>query len=264
MTSAGLAHMGALRVACAQLNTRGNVAANVDVALGLVEEAADAGAQLLALPETWTYKGGRGGMAAAAQTSDGPANAAVARAASRHGMWLLAGSIYEPASSPGRFWNASALFGPDGDVRAVYRKIHLFDAVSDAAVYRESDDVAAGDEVVTSEVDVQGGLAVTVGLTICYDLRFPELYRSSRCAAHASCSCPPHSLCTRALPIGTCCCVPGLWRTAASSSHPTRWGSTCRAAPATATASSWTHGVTCLPSDRTASGSALPIWTWIA
>ena len=169
---------GTLRIACAQMNTRDDVSANVETAVRLVAEAADAGAQLVALPETWTFKGRPEGFPAAAQAPDGPANTAVAQAASRRGMWLLAGSIYEPSPQAGRCWNTSALFGPDGALRAVYRKIHLFDAVSGTAVYRESADLAAGDELVTAELGVPGGAQVSVGMTICYDLRFPELYRA--------------------------------------------------------------------------------------
>jgi predicted amidohydrolase len=169
---------GTLRVACAQMNSRADVAANVETAVRLVEEAADAGAQLVALPETWTFKGRSKDVAAAAQAPDGPANAAVARAARRRGLWLLAGSLYEPSPEAGRCWNTSALFAPDGTLRAVYRKIHLFDAVSDRSVYRESTHLVPGSELVTAELDVPGGGRMGAGMTICYDLRFPELYRA--------------------------------------------------------------------------------------
>jgi deaminated glutathione amidase len=174
------ARPGTLRVACVQLNSRDDLDANVAAAVALIDEAGRAGAQLVALPETWTFKGRSAGFAAAAQAPDGPANSAAARAAARHGMWLLAGSLYEPAAA-GRVWNTSALFAPDGALRAVYRKIHLFDAVADAAVYRESDDVAAGDAVVTVALEPAAGAAwapLTAGLSVCYDLRFPELYRA--------------------------------------------------------------------------------------
>jgi deaminated glutathione amidase len=165
--------MRVLRVACVQLNTRGDVAANVAAVEDLVEAAAAEGARLVALPETWSYKGGHAGIAAAAEAVSGPSNAAMARLAARLDIFVLSGSIYEPSPAADLFYNTSALFGPDGSLLAVYRKIHLFDAVSGAKVYRESDDVAAGDELVTAEVD-----GVHLGLTICYDLRFPELYRS--------------------------------------------------------------------------------------
>ena len=179
-----------LRVAGVQMNTRGDVAANVRSAEALVEEAAAAGARLVALPETWAYKGGREGIRASAEAVDGPSNAALARLAARLGVFVLAGSIYEPSPEPGRVYNTSALFGPQGDLLAVYRKIHLFDVTAGTTVYRESDEVTPGAELVTAEIDLgeaaAGGPAetaapaapVTLGLTICYDLRFPELYRS--------------------------------------------------------------------------------------
>ncbi len=174
-----------LRVACVQMNTRGDVAANVRAATALVEAAAVAGARLVALPETWAYKGGRQGILASAEPVDGPSNAALARLAARLGVFVLAGSIYEPSPEPGRVYNTSALFGPDGGLRAVYRKIHLFDVTAGPTVYRESDDVVPGAELVIATVDPRSGpqsaapsAPVTLGLTICYDLRFPELYRS--------------------------------------------------------------------------------------
>jgi len=179
-----------LRVACVQMNTRGDVAANVRAATTLVGEAAAAGARLVALPETWAYKGGRRGIRESAEAVDGASNAALAKLAARHGIFVLAGSIYEPSAAPGRVYNTSALFGPDGGLRTVYRKIHLFDVTAGTTVYRESDDVEPGAELVTAEIDpgeaAPGRPAeapalaapVTLGLTICYDLRFPELYRS--------------------------------------------------------------------------------------
>jgi predicted amidohydrolase len=170
-----------LRVACVQLNTRGDVAANVHAAEALVEEAAVAGARLVALPETWAYKGGREGILASAEPLDGPSNAALARLAARLGIFVLAGSIYEPSPEPRRVFNTSVLFGPDGELLATYRKIHLFDLTADTTVYRESGYVKPGAELVTVEIDAgsaESAAPVTLGLTICYDLRFPELYRS--------------------------------------------------------------------------------------
>jgi len=182
--------VSSLRVACVQMNTRADVAANVGAATMLVEAAAAAGARLVALPETWAYKGGRKGICASAEALDGASNAVLAQLAARLGIFVLAGSIYEPSPVPGRVYNTSALFGPDGGLRVVYRKIHLFDVVAGTTVYRESDDVEPGAELVTAEIDPGEATArrpgeapapaapVTLGLTICYDLRFPELYRS--------------------------------------------------------------------------------------
>jgi predicted amidohydrolase len=167
----------ALRVACVQLNTRQDVAANVRAALELVEAAADEGARLVALPETWAYKGHRDGIRATAEAADGPSNRALAAVAVRRGVWVLAGSVYEPAPG-GLVSNVSVLIDPTGEFRATYRKIHLFDVTTPTAAYRESEEVAPGSEIVTAEVDTAEGLAVRLGLSICYDLRFPGLYAS--------------------------------------------------------------------------------------
>jgi predicted amidohydrolase len=162
-----------LRVACCQMNSRDDVAANVRAATELVEVAAAAGAQLVALPETWAFKGSRQGILESAQPVQGPDNAALAQLAARLGVHVLAGSIYEPSREPGHVHNTSALFGRDGRLVAVYRKIHLFDLTAGDVTYRESDYVTPGEGLVTAPV--QG---VMVGMSICYDLRFPELYRS--------------------------------------------------------------------------------------
>ena len=166
-----------LRVACVQLNTRQDVAANVRAALELVEAAADQGARLVALPETWAFKGGRDGIVATAEAPDGPSNRALAEAAARRGIWVLAGSVYEPAAD-GLVANVSALFDPAGELRATYRKIHLFDVTTATARYEESEEVAPGAEIVTADVDTAEGERVRLGLSICYDLRFPGLYSS--------------------------------------------------------------------------------------
>ncbi len=166
-----------LRVACVQMNTRDDVAENVRTARELVEAAADQGARLVALPETWAFKGDRDGIVATAEPVDGPSNRAVVEVAARRGVWLLAGSVYEPAPG-GLVSNVSALFDPAGRLRAVYRKIHLFDATTATATYLESEEVAAGEEIVTADVDTGHGSAARLGLTICYDLRFPGLYSS--------------------------------------------------------------------------------------
>jgi predicted amidohydrolase len=156
-----------------QLNSRADKAANVAAAAELVRRAAAAGARLIVLPETWTFKGSHAALSDMAEAIDGPSNTLLAGLAAELGVFVLAGSIYERTDRPDRFANASVLFDPDGAALAVYRKIHLFDAVAGDKAYRESDDLVAGDELVTAVLD-----GVVVGLTICYDLRFPELYRA--------------------------------------------------------------------------------------
>lgn len=162
-----------MRVACVQLNSQDSVAANTAVAVDLVESAAADGARLVVLPETWNYKGSARGIAEHAELLDGPSGALMGEVAARLGIYLLAGSVYETSAASGRVSNTSVLFGPDGARLAAYRKIHLFDVMAGPIVYRESEVLEPGSELVTSMVD-----GLCVGLTICYDLRFPELYRA--------------------------------------------------------------------------------------
>jgi predicted amidohydrolase len=176
--AADAAPLRTLRVACVQLNSAADKGANVAAAGALVREAAADGAELIVLPETWAFKGRRAGILAGAEPVDGPSNAVLAGIAAEHGVHVLAGSHYEPSRRPDRVFNTSVLFGPGGEILATYRKIHLFDAVSGTTVYRESDDLIAGDEVVTAQIETKAGVAVTLGLSICYDLRYPELYRT--------------------------------------------------------------------------------------
>jgi predicted amidohydrolase len=146
---------------------------NVDEALRLIDVAAARGAELVALPENVDMIGPQGVKVAAAEPLDGPVLARFAEKAKEKGIHLLAGSVGETSSSPGKARNTSVLFGPDGSRLAVYRKIHLFDVdLTDGTRFRESDVVEPGEEVVTATTP----LAV-LGLSICYDLRFPELYR---------------------------------------------------------------------------------------
>lgn len=161
-----------LRVACVQLNSRDDVEANVATASALVERAAAAGARLIALPETWSLKGRMCDILGGGEPLDGPSLSRMRELAGTLGVYVLAGSIYETTDRPDRFFNTSVLFGPGGERVAVYRKLHLFDAISGEVEYRESDVLDAGDEVVVAQVD-----GVGVGLSICYDLRFPELYQ---------------------------------------------------------------------------------------
>lgn len=167
------ANADAFNVAVVQLNASEDKAANVAKALSLIDRAAATGARLIALPEIWTYLGNPAGQRAAAEFVPGDLTDILADRARRHGVYLHAGSIYERAEGEPRLFNTSVVFNPDGDIVARYRKIHLFDVVLDGvAEYQESLNVAPGDEIVTFDLD-----GMTVGLAICYDLRFPELFR---------------------------------------------------------------------------------------
>jgi predicted amidohydrolase len=160
-------------VALAQMNSRDDKQANIDSALSLIDSAAVSGARLVALPEVWTYFGPEEGNAAAADTVPGSLTGILAERAARHGIYLHAGSILERVEGEPKVFNTSIVFNPQGEIIARYRKIHLFDVDIEADTsYRESATVGAGDEIVTFDLD-----GVTVGLAICYDLRFPELIR---------------------------------------------------------------------------------------
>jgi deaminated glutathione amidase len=163
-----------VRVAVVQLNSNGDKARNLAVAERLVRAAAADGAELIALPEKWNHLAAGEEMAAQAEPLDGPSLAAARGWARELGIHLLAGSIAErnPEAGEGHAFNASLLIGADGSVLAVYRKIHMFDVEAGGVAYRESDYETPGAEIVFATVD-----GVGLGMSVCYDLRFPELYR---------------------------------------------------------------------------------------
>ncbi len=162
-----------LRVACVQLTARTDKAANLELAERLVARAAAGGADLVVLPEKWNGVAEPSGLAALAESLEGGESVeAMARWARTHGVSLLGGSITERREGRERLSNTSCAFDPDGRLVAVYRKIHLFDVEVDGRVYRESEAEEPGDEPVLAELEGWG-----VGMSICYDLRFPELYR---------------------------------------------------------------------------------------
>lgn len=160
-----------MRVALCQTNCGEDVAANEEQVFGLLESAGGAGVDLVALPEVWPCQGSAPQVRAAAEPLDGPRVARLAEVARGHEMWVHGGSVLELEGE--RVFNTSVLLDRDGNVVATYRKIHLFDADPPGGVpSRESYQYAAGEEVVTAETEFG-----VVGLSICYDVRFPELYR---------------------------------------------------------------------------------------
>jgi predicted amidohydrolase len=163
-----------LRVAACQLNSRGDRAANLAAAVEMLERAAAAGADLAVLPEYVDYLGPAAGEPEP-ETLDGSFVRLFADTARRLSMWVIAGSFHEVGPDPAHTYNTTPVFDRSGTLAGVYRKIHLFDIDLPGrpeVSYQESRRVAPGTDVVC--VDVEG---VRVGLSICYDLRFPELYR---------------------------------------------------------------------------------------
>jgi predicted amidohydrolase len=165
-----------LRIAAAQLNSQDDVAKNLAVVERLAGEARRQGASALLLPENFAFMGGSDEQrraVAEAVDGDGPILSALRRLSREHDLTVIGGGFPERTADPDRPHNAAVVVGPDGEVKAVYRKIHLFDVeVGDGQSYQESAAVTPGATPVV--VEIQG---VPVGLSICYDLRFPELYR---------------------------------------------------------------------------------------
>jgi predicted amidohydrolase len=162
-----------LRAAAVQLNATEDVDRNLAVADLLVREAASRGAQLVVLPEKWTVLGRGEAMAAAAQPLDGPAVRWARVTAKELQIDLIAGSFVELVVGQAKTANTSVHIGPDGEIKALYRKLHMFDVEVDGTVYAESAREQAGDETTVTQTAGEHVL----GMSICYDLRFPELYR---------------------------------------------------------------------------------------
>lgn len=163
-----------LAVALVQLDATDEVARNIRCAAELADQAAAGGARLVALPEYLQFRGSDDGFRASARPIPGDHTAPFVEIARARDAWILVGSLAETSGDPDRPYNTSVLIGPDGMVAAVYRKIHLFDVAVDAGpVDKESARVSPGDRTVVTSVD-----GVPIGLSICYDVRFPELYRA--------------------------------------------------------------------------------------
>jgi predicted amidohydrolase len=162
-----------MRAAAVQLNAKADKAANLEKADRLVRRAAADGAELVVLPEKWTALGTGDDLRAAAEPLGGEASSWASSVARELGIDLVAGSISERLDGEDKLRNTSLHYGPEGELKGVYRKIHMFDVEVAGVEYRESANEEPGDEAVITAT--AGG--VEVGLTICYDLRFPELYR---------------------------------------------------------------------------------------
>jgi predicted amidohydrolase len=162
-----------VRVAAVQLNSTADRGSNLAVADRLTRAAAADGARLIVLPEKWTAIGSDEQSRVAAEPLDGPSIGWAREIAGELGIDLVAGSILERVEGHERLANTSVHVDPSGEVKAVYRKLHMFDVEVDGRTYRESELEEPGDEIITSET----ADGVELGLSICYDLRFPELYR---------------------------------------------------------------------------------------
>jgi predicted amidohydrolase len=161
-----------MRAAAVQLNSQADKDRNLEAAERLVRDAAADGADLVVLPEKWNVLGTAEVLIGGGEPLDGPTMTACRGWARELGITLVAGSIVERVESQEKLSNTSALIGPDGEIEATYRKIHMFDVDVGGVEYRESDTQEPGGEIVVADA---GG--VPLGMTVCYDVRFPELYR---------------------------------------------------------------------------------------
>jgi deaminated glutathione amidase len=167
---------GEMRAAAIQLNSTADAARNLETAGRLVRDAAADGAELVVLPEKWNLLGDSRTLLEGAEALDGPSVEATRAWARELEIHLIAGSFAERSEGEARAFNTSVLIDAGGEVLAVYRKIHMFDVEVGGVTYRESESEQPGEDIVVAGV-ASGGEEVEVGLTVCYDLRFPELYR---------------------------------------------------------------------------------------
>jgi predicted amidohydrolase len=159
-------------VAALQMNSQDNKNKNVHTAENLLDVAAEKGAKLSVLPEMFNFLGPGEQRPVEAEDIPGPTIERMMAKAVQHQMFIIAGSILEKGPTPEKVYNTSVFINPEGQIIAQYRKIHLFDIVVEGLPpYRESASVTPGVDIVTAETNFG-----TVGMTICYDLRFPELY----------------------------------------------------------------------------------------
>src|SRR3954470_23016688 len=158
--------------AAIQMSSTPEKAENFETAERIVREAAAAGAELVALPELWSCHGLEKVYRENAEPIPGPTTEFLGGLARELGVYVLGGSILEGEPGAERLFNTSTFFDPSGELVAVYRKIHLFDVKAPDRAYFESRTIAPGREIVTAKAG-----AATLGLSVCYDVRFPELYR---------------------------------------------------------------------------------------
>jgi predicted amidohydrolase len=180
MTNVAKAPTKAFSVAAIQMVSTPSVARNLEVAARLVADAAQRGAQLVLLPEYWPVMGMHENdkLALAEEAGAGPIQQAMADMARRHGLWLIGGTLPLVAAEAGKIRNTTLVYNPAGELVTRYDKIHLFSFSSGTEAYDEARTIARGTDVTTFEAPCG-----RVGLSVCYDLRFPEMYRAmGRCA----------------------------------------------------------------------------------
>jgi predicted amidohydrolase len=167
-----------LTVAAVQMSSQDDLAKNLAAACARIDEAARRGARVVVLPENFAFMGTEAQKREIAESTDapdaGPILRALSLAARRASVWVVGGGMPERSEDRERPFNTCVVLAPDGSIAARYRKIHLFDVdLPDGSTYRESAATSPGDRAVTVAID-----GWKIGLSVCYDVRFPELYRA--------------------------------------------------------------------------------------
>lgn len=163
-----------LRIGAIQMNTQADKEANLATAGRLIDEAVAQGASLVALPEMFNIYGTSEEIRAGRESMPGPTSEFLQGKAVEHGIYVHGGSVPLNVPDNDKAWNQTLVYAPDGDLAAIYRKIHLFDIdISGRVSDNESSRYETGTEMVNFECELGH-----FGLTICYDLRFPELFRA--------------------------------------------------------------------------------------
>lgn len=161
------------KIAMVQMDTQNNKEKNLEDACAWIDEAAASGAELVCFPEVMNLIGKNTGPGGGREPIPGYSTGRLMEKAAEHGIYIHGGSITEEIPGEKRACNTSVLIGPDGGILARYRKLHTFDiTLADGRPFRESDRIRPGDTVVTAETELG-----CFGMSICYDVRFPELYR---------------------------------------------------------------------------------------
>lgn len=171
-----------MRVAACQMVSNADLASNLEAAEQLLKQAADCGAELAVLPEYFCLMGLHDSdkFRIAESYGSGPIQSFLSRAASQYGLWVVAGTVPLVSPDAGKVFNATLAWNPQGQSAARYDKIHLFRFDNGRESYDESRAITPGKVPVTFDLPSQDGHTWRVGLSICYDLRFPELYRALR------------------------------------------------------------------------------------
>lgn len=169
-----------MRVAAIQMVSTPDVATNLATAAGLLQQAADQGAELAVLPEYFCLMGhaDRDKLALAEAPGHGPLQDFLSEAAQQNGLWLMGGTIPLQSGDARRAYNSTLVFNPRGELVARYDKIHLFAFANGREAYDESTALLRGTQPVAFDLPSRDGHTWRVGLSVCYDLRFPELYRA--------------------------------------------------------------------------------------